>query len=124
VDDEVPGAVEEKTGPAAVRRVPPGLFDALPVHALISLSVPPVIPFSRSNLNAAPRSLFYWALAQMILSEVAKSPPAWFSLLQHMIDDGTGGVGSCGWGYFPRALRTTTSHCKSAFAMLTFEWHC
>ena len=26
VDDEVPGAVEEETGPATVRRVPPGLF--------------------------------------------------------------------------------------------------
>ena len=25
VDDEVPGAVEEETGPAAVRRVPPAL---------------------------------------------------------------------------------------------------
>ena len=24
VDDEVPGAIEEETGPAAVRRVPPG----------------------------------------------------------------------------------------------------
>ena len=33
VDDEVPGAVEEEAGPAAVRRVPPGLLDALPVHA-------------------------------------------------------------------------------------------
>ena len=31
VDDEVPGAVEEEAGPAAVRRVPPGLLDALPV---------------------------------------------------------------------------------------------
>jgi len=28
VDDEVPGAIEEETGPAAVRRVPPGLLDA------------------------------------------------------------------------------------------------
>ena len=27
VDDEVPGAVEEEAGPAAVRRVPPGLMD-------------------------------------------------------------------------------------------------
>ena len=34
VDDEVPSAVEEKTGPAAVRRMPPGLLDALPIHAL------------------------------------------------------------------------------------------
>ena len=31
VDDEVPGAVEEEAGPAAVRRVPPGLLGALPV---------------------------------------------------------------------------------------------
>ena len=31
VDDEVPGAIKEETGPAAVRRVPPGLLDALPV---------------------------------------------------------------------------------------------
>ena len=29
VGDEVPGAVEEEAGPAAVRRVPPGLLDAL-----------------------------------------------------------------------------------------------
>jgi len=34
VDNEVPGAVEEETGPAAVRRVPLGLLDAPPVHAL------------------------------------------------------------------------------------------
>jgi len=26
VDDEVPGAVEEEAGPAAVRRVPPGVI--------------------------------------------------------------------------------------------------
>ena len=31
MDDEVPGAVEEETGPAAVRRVPPGLLDALEI---------------------------------------------------------------------------------------------
>ena len=31
VDDEVPSAVEEKTGPATVRRMPPSLLDALPV---------------------------------------------------------------------------------------------
>ena len=30
VDDKVPGAVEEEAGPAAVRRVPPGLLGALP----------------------------------------------------------------------------------------------
>ena len=29
VDDEVPGAIEEETGLAAVRRVPPGLLDAI-----------------------------------------------------------------------------------------------
>jgi len=34
LDDEVPGAVEKETGPAAMRRVPPGLLGALPVHAL------------------------------------------------------------------------------------------
>ena len=43
VDDEVPGAVEgvveEETGPAAVRRVPAGLLDALPVHALGALGI-------------------------------------------------------------------------------------
>jgi len=30
VDDEVPGAVEEEAGPAAVRRVPPGFLDLHP----------------------------------------------------------------------------------------------
>ena len=39
VDDEVSGAVEEETGPAAVRRVPLGLLDALPVHALGALGI-------------------------------------------------------------------------------------
>ena len=39
VDAEVPGAVEEEAGPAAVRRVPPGLLDALPVHALSALRI-------------------------------------------------------------------------------------
>jgi len=39
VDGEVPGAVEEKAGPAAVRRVPSGLLDALPVHALGALGI-------------------------------------------------------------------------------------
>ena len=43
VDDEVPGAVEEETGPAAVRRVPPGLLDALPVHALGALGIVVVV---------------------------------------------------------------------------------
>jgi len=37
VDDEVPSAAEEKTGPAALRRMPPGLLDALHVHALGAL---------------------------------------------------------------------------------------
>jgi len=39
VDDEVPGAVEEETGPAAVCRVPPGLLGTLPVHALGALCI-------------------------------------------------------------------------------------
>ena len=39
VDDEVPGAVEEEAGPAAVRRVPPGLLDALPVLFVLSCGV-------------------------------------------------------------------------------------
>ena len=39
VDDEVLGAVEEEAGLAAVRRVPPGLLDALPVHALGALGI-------------------------------------------------------------------------------------
>ena len=34
VDDEVPGAAEEETGRATVRRVTPSLLNALPVHAL------------------------------------------------------------------------------------------
>jgi len=34
VGDVVPGAVEEETGPAAVRRVSPGLLNALPVNNL------------------------------------------------------------------------------------------
>jgi len=43
VDDEVPGAVEEGAGPAAVRRVPPGLLDVLPVHALGALGIVVVV---------------------------------------------------------------------------------
>ena len=39
VGDEVLGAVEEETGPATVRRVPLGLLDALPVHALGALGI-------------------------------------------------------------------------------------
>ena len=41
VDDEVPSAVEEKTGPAAVRRMPPGLLDnrAVPKSRAQSISV-------------------------------------------------------------------------------------
>ena len=34
-----PGAVEEETGPAAVRCVPLGLLDALPEHALGALGI-------------------------------------------------------------------------------------
>ena len=43
VDDEVPGAIKEETGPAAVRRVPPGLLDALPVRALGALGIVVVV---------------------------------------------------------------------------------
>ena len=43
VDDEVPGAVEEEAGPAAVLRVPPGLLDALPVHALGAFGIVVVV---------------------------------------------------------------------------------
>ena len=43
VDDEVPSAVEKKTGPAAVRRMPPGLLDAPPVHALGALRIAVVV---------------------------------------------------------------------------------
>ena len=43
VDDKVPGAVEEEAGPAAVRRVPPGLLDALQVHALGALGIVVVV---------------------------------------------------------------------------------
>jgi len=39
VDDKVQGAVEEEAGPAAVRCAPPGLLDALPVHALGALGI-------------------------------------------------------------------------------------
>ena len=42
-DDEVPGAVEEEAGPAALRRVPPGLLDALPSHALDALGIVAVV---------------------------------------------------------------------------------
>ena len=37
------GAVEEETGPAVVRRVPPGLLGALPVHALAALGIVVVV---------------------------------------------------------------------------------
>jgi len=43
VDDEVPGAVEEETGPSAVRHVPPGLLDVLLVHALGALGIVVVV---------------------------------------------------------------------------------
>ena len=43
VDDEVPGAVKEETGPAAVRRVPPGPLNALRVHALGPLGIVVVV---------------------------------------------------------------------------------
>jgi len=43
LDDVVPGAVEEETGPAAVRCVPPGLQVALSVHALGALGIVVVV---------------------------------------------------------------------------------
>ena len=43
VDDEVPGAIEEEAGSAAMRRVPPALLDALPVHALGALGIVVVV---------------------------------------------------------------------------------
>ena len=45
VDGQVPSAVEKKTGPAAVRRMPPGPLDALPAHALGALSIVAACPF-------------------------------------------------------------------------------
>ena len=39
IGDKIPGAVEEETGPAAVRRVPQGLLDALLVDALGALGI-------------------------------------------------------------------------------------
>jgi len=49
VDDEVLGAFafEEETGPTAVRRVPPGLLDALRVHALSTFGIAVVVVKSR-----------------------------------------------------------------------------
>ena len=38
-----PGAVEEEAGPAAVRRAPPGLLDALPVYALGAFGIVVVV---------------------------------------------------------------------------------
>ena len=43
VNNEAPGAVEEEAGPVAVRRVPLGLLDALPVHALGALGIAVVV---------------------------------------------------------------------------------
>jgi len=43
VDDEVPDPVEEEAGPAAARRVPSGLLNALPVHALDALGIVVVV---------------------------------------------------------------------------------
>ena len=42
-DDEISSAIKEETGPAAVRRVLPGLLDALPVHALGALGIAVVV---------------------------------------------------------------------------------
>ena len=43
VGGEVPGAVEEEAGSAAVRRVLRGLLNALPVHALGALGIAVVV---------------------------------------------------------------------------------
>ena len=43
VDDDAPGAIEEETGPAAVRHVPPGLLGALPVATLRALGIVVVV---------------------------------------------------------------------------------
>ena len=49
VDDEVSSVVEKETGPAAVRRVPPDLLDALPVHALGALGIIVVLSTRRGS---------------------------------------------------------------------------
>ena len=49
--DEVPGAVEKETGPATVQRVPPGVLNALPVHAPGPLGIVAVVR------DADPRQL-------------------------------------------------------------------
>ena len=43
MDDEVLGTNEEKAAQAAVRRVTPGLLDALPLHALGALGIVVVV---------------------------------------------------------------------------------
>ena len=72
VDDEVPGAVEEEAGSAAVRRVLPDLLGALPVHALSALgivvAVRDVDPRQVTGDDAAdawrcPGSFVFWPLA-------------------------------------------------------------
>ena len=50
VGDEAPGAAEEETGPATVCRVPPGLLNALPVHALGPLGIVVVVRDVNSRL--------------------------------------------------------------------------
>ena len=57
VGDGVPGAVEEETGPAAVRRVSPGLLNALPVHALGALGIVVVVR------DVGPRQVVYLSRA-------------------------------------------------------------
>ena len=49
VDDDALGAFafEEETGPTAVRRVPPGLLDALRVHALSTFGIAVVVAKSK-----------------------------------------------------------------------------
>jgi len=58
-----PGEVEKEAGPAAVRRVPPGLLDALPVHALGVLGIVVVVEqnviLCATNCSQAPRKQIY-----------------------------------------------------------------
>ena len=51
VNDEISGAIKEETGPAAVRRVSPGLLDARPVHALGAPGIVVVSSFTPPPLS-------------------------------------------------------------------------
>jgi len=53
VDDEVPDAVEEEAGPAAVRRVPPGLLD--PAQAFCTPQISSDFPPSDSGFLSVDR---------------------------------------------------------------------